>query len=222
MFRIDRESFIHKMLTEASEDRLVEQYLLILKDYDHPTYSHSKNVGLLTTLMLYESGLPYETVKEIIKGALLHDIGKIRVPKEILAKPGPLTEQEISIVKTHVGRYTVTLNGFSDIVQSIVHLHHETLDGKGYPNQMPGTIIPYYVNMVAVANTYSSLTEDRCYRSSYSSRAAFNMLYTSTDKYSLTYIRTLEKALNLARQEIGAASNVNYPAIPVVQYTNAY
>lgn len=111
-------------------------------------------------------GLPDVEVHRIECAAMLHDVGKIAVPREILEKPGPLTPEEWSIVHRHPvesARLVAAVPHFHDLVSAIRH-HHEAWDGSGYPEGLKGTAIPLAARILAVADAWDAMTSDRPYR----------------------------------------------------------
>src|SRR5262249_58843793 len=111
-------------------------------------------------------GLDLEAVRSVELGAVLHDIGKVRVPESILNKPGKLTETEWEIMKTHpeVGERILSPIQSLQAVLPIVRHHHERWDGTGYPDALAGRAVPLGARIVAVCDAYRAMTEDRPYR----------------------------------------------------------
>ncbi len=148
-----------------SEDAALN--LLNIKNFDDYTYTHSVNVSTISLLIATKIGLEKKETMQLGVGALMHDLGKIKVPLEILNKNGKLTEQEFEIMKTHpVFTYEILKNGvnISDISKYIAAQHHEKFDGSGYPKKLKGENINYFARIVAVADVYDALTTDRIYR----------------------------------------------------------
>jgi putative nucleotidyltransferase with HDIG domain len=113
-----------------------------------------------------ELGLDLDSIRTVELGAVLHDIGKVRVPESILKKPGELTEAEWEIMKTHpeVGeRILKPIQSLQSVVPIVRH-HHERWDGNGYPDGLAGRTIPLGARIVAVCDAYRAMTEDRPYR----------------------------------------------------------
>ncbi|HRY61519.1 MAG TPA: HD domain-containing phosphohydrolase, partial [Candidatus Fermentibacter sp.] len=111
-------------------------------------------------------------------GALLHDLGKVAIPVEILTKRGLLTREERGIIERHPAegtRILGTLGGY-DMVRSIVQSHHERLDGKGYPLGLSGRDIPFPARIVAVADTFDAITSRRSYRENSDVRTAVDAI----------------------------------------------
>ena len=131
------------------------------------TYSHSLNVAILSVLTAQSLGLPQDKIRELGVGALLHDVGKMTVPDQILNKPGKLTEAEWKLMKQHPenGYEMVRDNsGISAYTKAIILSHHERIDGSGYPNRYKGDKIHLLTQIVSLADTFDAITSDRCYR----------------------------------------------------------
>jgi putative two-component system response regulator len=131
------------------------------------THGHSERVTRCTLALAEALALPAEQREVLRKGALLHDIGKIRIPDAILDKPGRLTPAEYDVVKGHAahGAHIVEpLHSVRDAVP-LIRWHHERPDGGGYPDGLGGAQIPLLVRILSVADVYDSVTSDRPYRS---------------------------------------------------------
>ncbi|GAA4718886.1 HD-GYP domain-containing protein [Brevibacillus fulvus] len=134
---------------------------------DDYTYRHSVNVGLLAALIAKLLKFPQEEVILIGQTGLLHDVGKMLVPSEILLKAGKLTDDEFEIMKQHTtwGVHLLRASGITDeTILSGTLLHHERLDGSGYPEGRKEPDIPYYVQILSVADVFDALSADRVYR----------------------------------------------------------
>ena len=136
------------------------------KQNDYGTFVHSVNVALLSAMTGKRLGYKDEKLKNLILGALLHDIGKLRVPKEILNKPGSLTDDEFIIMKRHplYGVEMLKDIRLSPSITAIVGEHHERWNLKGYPYGLHGHNIHPDAQIVAVNDVYDALTADRPYR----------------------------------------------------------
>lgn len=127
---------------------------------------HCRRVSKLCQEMGNVIGLLDEEIVTLKCVALFHDIGKVGIDREILNKPGKLTEEEWQKIKQHpeIGyRILCTFNGMVDIAENIL-AHHERWDGKGYPKGLKGTAIPLYARISAIADTYDAMTNERSYR----------------------------------------------------------
>lgn len=151
---------------------------------DIVTKGHVHRVAYLSQRIGERLGLSTEEVDLLKKGSILHDIGKIGIPDSILNKPGPLTDEEFEIMKTHtiIGEKIIkSLKSFEDI-KSIIRHHHEKLDGSGYPDQLEDKQIDIYTRIVAIVDIYDALTMDRPYRKAMSLEQAFSILENDAKK----------------------------------------
>jgi len=137
-----------------------------MKNKDHYTYQHSMNVGIYASLLGRWLGYTKEALKNISMAGLLHDIGKMRIPDEIISKPGPLTNKEFEIVKNHsvFGYELLKHNEVSVEVAIAVLQHHERENGTGYPFKLTGTKIHPYSKIVTVADIFDAITSNRVYQ----------------------------------------------------------
>lgn len=137
-----------------------------LKQHDRYTFQHSVSVCALMVALARTLELPRETIHEIAIGALLHDVGKARVPDEILNKPGKLTAAEFDHMKSHVVQGKLILQatpGISPVALEVAAQHHERFDGSGYPNRIAGEAISLHGRMAAIVDVYDALTSERVY-----------------------------------------------------------
>jgi len=136
------------------------------KQHDYRTFIHAINVALLSALTGMRLGYGGEALKELILGALLHDLGKLKIPSEILNKPGCLSDDEFTIIKQHplMGGEMLENAHLLPNVMATIKEHHERWNGKGYPFGLRGHEIHQDAQIVAVADVYEALTADRPYR----------------------------------------------------------
>lgn len=133
---------------------------------DHYTFSHSNNVMYYATSLASEMGLDEEFVEIIRQAALMHDVGKIGIPEQILSKPGRLTEEEYEIMKGHVEssieiiRHLPSLNY---VIPAVIG-HHERYDGKGYPRRIAGEDIPLSARILGISDAFDAMISKRCYK----------------------------------------------------------
>lgn len=134
---------------------------------DHETAGHSFRVALYAVALAKAIGIRGEELKALEWGALLHDVGKMVVPDEILRKSGPLTDEEWLIMKQHPGwgfEMLAEVRFLSPAAIDVVYSHHERWDGQGYPRGLAHEQIPLMARIFAVVDTYDALTSDRPYR----------------------------------------------------------
>lgn len=139
-----------------------------LIDTDAYTYKHSVNVTVLSIITAKALAYSEKDILNIALGALLHDIGKVKVPTHLILKPGKLTFQERKEVEKH-SEYGYELleaiQGLPFSTKQIIRFHHEKLDGSGYPLGLRGIEIPEYVRIVTICDMFDAMTTDRVYRS---------------------------------------------------------
>jgi putative nucleotidyltransferase with HDIG domain len=134
---------------------------------DTYTGEHCKGVVQLSLAVAEELGLDADRRRNVEFGALLHDIGKIAVPNEIINKPGKLDEREWAIIKTHTiegQRMLERIGGFMSEIGRIVRASHERWDGSGYPDGLRGEEIPLEARIVSTCDAYNAMTTTRSYR----------------------------------------------------------
>ncbi|NTV79286.1 MAG: HD-GYP domain-containing protein [Clostridiales bacterium] len=140
----------------------------MIEKRDLYTADHQRKVAVLATAIAIQMDLSMERVESIFIAGLLHDIGKISIPSELLTKPDCLTEIEYELMKTHVqGTYDILKSiSFALPIKEIAYQHHERLDGSGYPGNLKGEEIIYEAKILAVADVYEAITSHRPYRPS--------------------------------------------------------
>ncbi len=157
---------------------LAEGLLQVIDRNDQYTFHHSKQHASLALVLADELGLAERDRYALWVGGLLHDIGKIGVPAEILRKPGPLTPAEWELMRQHVTISENIVRGLFDLEEAAVAVatHHERYDGYGYPRGLRGTDIPRLGRMLAVVDAYLAMVHDRPFRKGFSEEAAIEEL----------------------------------------------
>jgi putative nucleotidyltransferase with HDIG domain len=148
-----------------NRDALVS--LTRIKEKDNYTFQHSVSVCALLIAFCRELGYDRATIENVGIGGMLHDVGKMRVPGEILNKPGPLTAEEFEIMKSHAALAPDILGqtpGISQMAIDIAEHHHERYDGTGYPHGLKGDEISVFSQLAAIADVYDAMTSVRVYR----------------------------------------------------------
>jgi len=137
-----------------------------IRQRDHYTFEHSVSVAVFMLAFARYLGFDESTVRALGVGGLLHDIGKTRIPLNILNKPGPLSEDEYLVMREHVNLGCALLDehgGVGPIAMAVVKEHHERCDGNGYPLRLQGDGISRYGQMAAIVDVYDAITADRAY-----------------------------------------------------------
>jgi putative nucleotidyltransferase with HDIG domain len=177
----------------------------LLAERDVSTEEHTRRVALLAVEVGEELGLSPERLRVLAAGGLLHDMGKLAVPDEILAKPGALTPAEYAIVKQHPenGRRLLAELGFGGDVQRLVLDHHERVDGSGYPRGIEDGALDLETRILCVCDVYDALVSPRVYRTAWTHREAIEHLCgTSRVQFDQRCVSALERVLE---REHGAA-----------------
>jgi len=166
-------------------DATLEGWSLVLELRDQETQGHTLRVTDLTEELARKIGVPDEILPHIRRGALLHDIGKMGIPDTILKKPGPLTEDEWTIMRRHPEYARQFLAHIDYLVPSldIPYCHHEKWDGSGYPRGLKGEEIPLAARIFAVVDVFDALTSDRPYRKAWGKQEALDYIGEQTGKH---------------------------------------
>ena len=175
-------------LEETSESILVDilsnknnlVQLTDIRKHDDYTFAHCVNVSVLSGMLGSIIHLERQDMLNLILGGLLHDIGKLVIPHEILTKTGRLNDNEFNIIKMHpkAGRdrlRTLPIPS-AQILATIAMQHHEHMDGRGYPNHVMGDAIHRFSRIVAIADVYDALTSRRAYKPAYKPHIAFKIM----------------------------------------------
>lgn len=168
------------ILSSLTENKVALNLLATTKVYENHVFTHSLNVSLYACQLAIENGLPLKNIEEIGLGAMLHDLGKIYIPKEILNKPGKLTDEEFEQMKSHCELGFEQLKKIHEIPLPVAHCalqHHERLDGTGYPRGLQSSEIHKYAKILSVADVFDAVTSHREYRAAMLPHQALEILY---------------------------------------------
>lgn len=157
---------VESIVTTTGSNYHVFDMLSNIKEFDDETFNHSINVSMICTVFGEWLGMSEEEKKELTLCGLLHDFGKLLISKDILKKPGRLTEEEYEIIKDHPqkGYEFLKEKNVSENVKMAALQHHERYDGSGYPDKLEGNEINKYAAIVAIADVYDAMTSTRVYR----------------------------------------------------------
>ncbi|BBS86540.1 HD-GYP domain-containing protein [Aeromonas media] len=147
---------------------------------------HSMNVAILLANFGRYLGLDRSVLKELTLGGLLHDVGKIMTPDEVLNKPGKLTDEEFGVMRQHVVHsYDILSNtaGITPTMLEVAANHHERLDGTGYPQRLKGDQLSLYTRMSGIVDVYDAVTADRVYKQGMQPTQAFRILLKGINQH---------------------------------------
>lgn len=164
---------------ERSHYEMIQALAQAIEAKDPYTHGHVARVRNYSVRLARAMGLAPEVVRDVDTAAILHDVGKISTPDEILRKPGALTDAEFETMKEHAANSLVILRDIRSVspeVQRMVLHHHERWDGKGYPARLAGNDIPLGAQIISVADCYDAMTSDRPYRKGFAPNEALKRM----------------------------------------------
>lgn len=194
------------LLEQVFEEEEAIFYMQRIKNFDEYTFRHSLNVGLIASLIGKAMDLSYEETVLLGKMGFLHDIGKMRVSEQILNKPEKLSNQEFEEIKKHTLYGYELLKQTKDMNPHILSgtlYHHERLDGSGYPLKIHQDKIPYYVQILSVADIYDAISSNRIYQKGRNLFATIKLLLMEIEEYRLNKTVVLSFIRFLMEKNIG-------------------
>lgn len=233
------ESWADDMIESVFIDSDALQCVSALRQKDTYLLEHSVNVACLLVTFGKHLGLNKETLKQLAIGGIIHDVGKIKVDDAVLHKPARLTPEEFEHMKLHqvfAGEIILGVKGLSDVSRDVCLMHHEKLDGNGYPRGLSGDQIPMHGRMSCIVDIYDALTADRVYKKGMSSAEAFKILLSLTPSHldpdlvykfinciGVYHVGSIEQ-LSDGRVGIVWTSNESQPLKPIVKcfYSRKY
>ena len=168
---VDRQTAVARERADRLElmnEEVVNMLAMTIDAKDRYTNGHSFRVSVYSEALARHLGWDEEEIKAIKREALLHDIGKIGIPDEVLNKPERLTDSEFNIIKSHavIGGDILARSSSMTDAANVAKFHHERYDGKGYPTGVRGRNIPLHARIVSIADAYDAMSSDRIYRKS--------------------------------------------------------
>lgn len=166
-------------------DKTIESWSQALCLRDQETEDHTRRVTDMASKLASRLNLSDADLVYIKRGSILHDIGKVAIPDNILFKPGPLTDEEWAVMRRHPVIASEILKPIHDFAPAlpIPRSHHEKWDGSGYPDGLAGEAIPLYARLFAFADVYDALTSDRPYRRAWSQADAVAHIAEQSGKH---------------------------------------
>jgi putative nucleotidyltransferase with HDIG domain len=208
----DIEEYIERLKEAAEENRelfigSIRMLSAAIDEKDPYTRGHSGRVAKYSTIIAQELKLTAEDLDKLKISALLHDVGKIGVDDRVLKKPGSLTPEEFEIMKTHTTKGANIMRPVSQLKDMLpgIELHHEHLDGRGYPYGLSGPQIPLMARIIAVADTLDAMTTNRPYQSAMDIEYALGRIKALTgSKFDQSVVNALESAVKAGKLRLSA------------------
>ena len=204
-------SIASELLKAIDDNDALAVDISMLKVSDEYTFKHSVDVATMAMVVAKKMGYSEEEVYDIGVAGLLHDLGKAKVPPEILNKPGKLTEEEFEIMKKHsIHSYNILKEnkGIKDSVKLAVLQHHEKINGQGYPMGLEASQICKFAKILTVVDIYDALVTERPYKAAFTQRDAVEMLMAMTYELDMDALKGF------------LGSVILYPVNCIVQLSN--
>ena len=188
---------------------LLDYLYNLMPSEDELTYTQGLNAALLAGTFADWLGMSEEEKNTLILCGFYYDIGKLQLPYELLWKPGKLTDEEFKVIKTHpvVGYTTVRNQDLNEHVKNAVIMHHERLDGSGYPYHMSGQRIDVFARYIAIIDAYIAMASPRTYRNALTPLQILGNFEKSLDKYDVELLMPIMK--RIADAQIGTSVELN-------------
>ncbi len=199
------------LMKAITDNQAVAVDISALRASDEYTFKHSVDVATMSMIIAKKMGYPRDQIYEIGISGLLHDMGKSKIPLEVLNKPGRLTDEEFEVMKTHAllgYRILQEKKEISDEIRYGVLQHHEKMNGKGYPLGVTADKIHKFAKIMSVADVYDALVTERPYKKAFSQRTAVEMIMSMTEELDINAMKAF------------LASVILYPVDTVVELSN--
>lgn len=196
-----------------------------IRKKDEYLLEHSVSVSILMTIFAKYLAFDKALTQQLAIGAFLHDIGKIKIDDQILNKPGRLSESEREVMETHVNHSIDIIThtaGISELSLEVAALHHERLNGVGYPYNLQADEISKYGRMIAICDVFDAMTADRCYKESYSHIKAFNLLRKLAQEGQLDVVLVDQFIKCLGVYPVGSLVELSSNKLAIVEERNQF
>jgi HD-GYP domain-containing protein (c-di-GMP phosphodiesterase class II) len=220
----DLERFVHDLKRAAEENRAlfinsIQMLAGAVDEKDPYTRGHSDRVTKYSVLIATEMGLEESEIDKIRIAAQLHDVGKIGIEDRILKKPGALTPEEYEIMKTHTTKGANILRPVEQLRDMLpgIELHHESLDGRGYPYGLKGDAIPRMPRIITVADTFDAMTTNRPYQAAMDPEYVIRIINSLTNtKFDPIVVAALTRAFQSGKLRLRKAAVIDPSVTPPV------
>jgi putative nucleotidyltransferase with HDIG domain len=208
----DIEEYIERLKEAAEENRelfigSIRMLAAAIDEKDPYTRGHSGRVAKYSTLIAQELGLSDQELDTLRISALLHDVGKIGVEDRVLKKPGALTPEEFTLMKQHTVKGANIMRPVSQLKEMLpgIELHHEHMDGRGYPYGLSGPQIPMMARIIGVADTLDAMTTNRPYQSAMDLDYALGKIKAlAGSKFDTVVVNALDAAVTNGKLRLSA------------------
>lgn len=215
-------STVGKMVDSVIRNQDALSSLVRLKSVDDYTFAHCVNVCILSLSIGRHMGLSREELQDLGVGAILHDVGKVLVPEQLLKKPGALSEDEFTEMKRHAAlgdEFLEKSGGISDRARAVAREHHEKFDGTGYNRRLTGKDIHHFARITAVADVYDAMTSNRVYQKGLRPEEAMKRMYGMRGKsFEPEIVERLIKCLGV--YPVGTVVKLNTGETAIVHMPN--
>ena len=216
-------SMVDGLAQAITQNRAALMALTALKDYDNYTFTHMVNVSILTMGQARGLGIDGPLLREFGLAALMHDIGKVKTPTEILNKPDKLTDEEFTIIKRHVVDGAEILRGTADIpplAPVVAFEHHLRIDGTGYPNGVTRPHLNLATMLCGIADVYDAMRSQRAYQQSFPSERILAVLQRNDGKqFDQNLVRRFVQLLGI--YPVGNLVKLNTNEVAIVLQVHA-
>ena len=208
----DIEQYVERLRQAATENRelflgSIRMLSAAIDEKDPYTRGHSGRVAKYSLIIGEALGLTFEELERLRVSALLHDVGKIGVDDRVLKKPGQLTDEEFDLMKQHTIKGANIMRPVPQLYEMLpgIELHHERMDGKGYPYGLKGDQIPLVARIIAVADTFDAITTNRPYQSAMDLDYALERIRSLAEsKFDQSVVGALESAIHAGKLRLSA------------------
>jgi len=208
----DIEQYVERLRQAATENRelflgSIRMLSAAIDEKDPYTRGHSGRVAKYSLIIGEALGLTFEELERLRVSALLHDVGKIGVDDRVLKKPGQLTDEEFDLMKQHTIKGANIMRPVPQLHEMLpgIELHHERMDGKGYPYGLKGDQIPLVARIIAVADTFDAITTNRPYQSAMDLDYALERIRSLAEsKFDQSVVGALESAIHAGKLRLSA------------------
>jgi putative nucleotidyltransferase with HDIG domain len=228
-------NIVEDIISDLTNEEGIIDNLVSLKNISDYTFEHSINVSVLAIIFGKRLQYNFEDLRKIGMGCILHDIGKMLIPEEILNKSSSLTDYEYQVIQNHpeLGfKHLQELDVLSPLSRTIVYAHHEKIDGSGYPRGLEKDEIHEFAKVAGIADVFDALTSERVYRKRWPTHKAVDYIISNTDSFFdyeivnklmpkiASYPNGTEVILSNGKKGVVKEQNINFPTRPIIRVFN--